>query len=211
MKSIFTITFLVVFSTFANAKSIDRDYLESVDIDDIKLIGVYLDKCSYANFIDKKGRHVLVAKGTRIGKTYEVADIVAQGLLLKNLNKNDTLFVNKSSGIDRDFFGEIKEGEEGKNVLQFFNLKDLKLIKIETSPCARAWFRDSEGYVHFTPKGFSIIGKNYGKILEMKSDSILIGELYRDGEGDWQERKAWVKMESVKKRKSASPSTDVDV
>jgi Tfp pilus assembly protein PilP len=200
MKNVLAITLLVVLSTFANAKSIDRDYLESVDIDDIKLIRTYLNKCSYAKFIDKKGRHAFVTKGTRIGKVYEVANITAQGVLLKNLNKNDILFVNKSSEIDRDFFGEIKESEEGKNVLQFFNLKDLRLIKIETSPCARVWFRDPEGYVHVVPKEDPIIGKNYGKIREMKRDSILIGELYRDGEGDWEERKVRIKVESANKK-----------
>jgi Tfp pilus assembly protein PilP len=201
MKSLFTIASLVFFSAFANAKPIARDYLESVEIDDLKLIRTYSNKCSHATFIDKKSRHIFAIKGTKIGKIYKVENITAQGVFLKNVNNSDIIFVKKAPEIDRDFFGEIKENEEGKNVLQFFNLRDLKLIKIETAPCARVWFQDPEGYVHVAPKEAPVIGRNYGKILEMGRDSILIGELYRDGEGDWEERKVWVKVESANKRR----------
>ena len=71
----------------------------------------------------------------------------------------------------------------------------MRVIAIETSPCQLVWIKTPDDYFHLAKIGM-FIGKNYGKIMEITKDGVVIKEFYQKGKNDWEEKQVKVRVES---------------
>ncbi|MSQ68012.1 MAG: pilus assembly protein PilP [Gammaproteobacteria bacterium] len=74
--------------------------------------------------------------------------------------------------------------------LEAFELDSLRMVGTLQDP-AELWgiIKDSIGTVHRVQVG-NYIGRNYGKVLDIKEDHLELREITKDADGRWEERNA---------------------
>jgi len=74
--------------------------------------------------------------------------------------------------------------------LEAFELDTLRMVgSLQSDNSLWAIIRDNAGTVHRIQVG-NYLGRNYGKVLDIKEDRLELREIVKDSEGRWEERNA---------------------
>lgn len=87
--------------------------------------------------------------------------------------------------------GQAPNTNRAKEILEDFDLEELKFVGVIGSGNALSGLVEVNGHV-YTVKPGNYMGKNYGRIVRITADEIVLKETFEDASGIWSQREAKV-------------------
>jgi Tfp pilus assembly protein PilP len=170
----------------------DREYLEAFDLKDLEVVRTETGKCSWALIKTPDGHTHYAREGNYIGKNFgRIIGIYKDKIRIKELIED-----GKGDWEDKFVFLRVKARDPVKErrleYLEAFDLKELRVIGVETEKCSWVSIKAPNGYVYGAREG-NFIGRNNGKIINISKEGIRVSESEELGQGRSEEKIIFIK------------------
>jgi Tfp pilus assembly protein PilP len=184
----------------------DREYLETFDLKELEVVRTETGKCSWALIKTPDGYTHYAKEGNYIGKNYgRIIGIHKDKIRIKELIED-----GKGDWEDRFAFLKVKPSAPVKErrfeYLETFDLKELKVVWVETRKCSWVSIKAPNGYMYGARVG-NYLGQNKGRLINIFNDGIRVKELEKLDQGRSEERIIFIK---AKERPKVGGLIEVD-
>jgi Tfp pilus assembly protein PilP len=170
----------------------DREYLETFDLKGLEVVQTETGKCPWVLIKTPDGYTHYAREGNYIGENFgRITNIYKDKIRIKELIKD-----GKGGWEDRFVFLRVKPSvtvkERSLEYLETFDLKELKVIGVETGKCSWASIKAPNGHVYGARVG-NYVGRGNGKIINIINDGIRVRELQKPSKGRSEENIIFIK------------------